>query len=119
VGETTQNRSGTDLLEMCDELDLYFLTGRTMAAATCRGCSIVDHAIGTRPLLRYAASATTIDQDDVDVQLCGSDHLNHTAPAAHTKYAGIAVRSMRWRLSRLTSADCQIAYSNASNLTRL
>jgi hypothetical protein len=23
VGETTQNRSGTDLLEMCDELDLY------------------------------------------------------------------------------------------------
>jgi hypothetical protein len=55
------------------------------AAPTCRGCSIVDHAIGTRPLLQYAASATTIDQDDVDVQLCGSDHLNHTAPAAqHT-----------------------------------
>jgi hypothetical protein len=78
-----------------------------------RGCSIVD-AIGTRPLLQYAASATTIDQDDVDVQLCGQTTPNHTAPAAHhTIRRYRPVRSMRWRLGRLTSADCQIAYSNA------
>jgi hypothetical protein len=90
------------------------------AAAPTVGGSIVDHAIGTRPLLQYAASATTIDQDDVDVQLCGSDHTSITLLLTTQIRKVSPVRSMRWRLSRLTSADRLQSYSNAlGNLTRL
>jgi hypothetical protein len=83
VGETTQNRSGTDLLRD-DELD-YTFSGRPdngCRSTDLSGCSIDDHAMA----LDRCCSTPPVQPrsiHDVDVQLCGSDHLNHTAPATH------------------------------------
>lgn len=116
VGMPSSNRAGQKLLALCEEEDMFFLTGRQQSPLqpTCRNATVVDHIIGSRGTLSWATTATTAPSE-TDVLLCNSDHnpAYITVPTRQPTSKATAPPYSTWRLANLDNPEIAEAYVTA------
>ena len=125
-GETFINTAGKQILQLCSDRHLRFISSQTPQAPTLptatptfrRGSatSIIDHILVADEQDTIACVAETLPHDSVEIRACRTDHtcvLADLLPHAPPGPAAPRQRVERWRLELLRRPDYANAYRAA------